>query len=352
MRRTRTSSRKQQHVALALTKEVAFRAKSPGFEQWDFLHNALPELDAGEIDLSAGFLGKRIALPLIISSMTGGYREALRINRQLAEVCAELGLAMGVGSQRQALETEQFHRSFSIVREAAPGIPIFGNLGAAEVARLKDAEPILRLVELINADGFAVHLNPVQEYLQPEGNTDFRGVLDRIAMLVRALPVPVMVKEVGAGISAPVARRLIDAGVRWIDVAGAGGTSWAAVEVHRRRSLRSGFTGAVFWDWGIPTAEGIRTVAALRREVPDLHVVGSGGIRSGLDAAKAIALGADVVAVARPFLRALATGGPSALRRSIAAWSAELRGAMFLTGSRTIRELQQQHLIRREEAFS
>ncbi len=352
MKRPRTSSRKQQHVALALTKEVTFRAKSPGFERWEFLHNALPELNAGEIDLSASFLGKRIALPLIISSMTGGYRDALRINRQLAEICAELGLAMGVGSQRQALETEQFHRSFSVVRDVAPAIPVFGNIGAAEVARLQDHRPILRLVDLVRADGFAVHLNPVQEYLQPEGNPDFRGVLDGIAMLVRALPVPVIVKEVGAGISAPVARRLIDAGVRWIDVAGAGGTSWAAVEVHRRRSLRSGFSGEVFWDWGIPTADAIRDVAALRGSVPDLRVVGSGGIRSGLDGAKAIALGADVVAVARPFLRALEAGGPSALRRTITAWAAEFRGALFLTGCRTVHELQQQHLIRREEAVS
>jgi len=349
MKRTRTSSRKQQHVELALTKDVSFRAKSAGFDRWEFLHNALPELDLSDVDPSTRFLGKPVALPVVVSSMTGGYPEATRINRQLAEVCAQLGLAMGVGSQRQALEDRAFHRSFSVVREAAPDIPVFGNIGAVEVARMRTPDPVLRLIDLIRADGFAVHLNPVQEFLQPEGDPRFRGVLEGIAMLVRALPVPVIVKEVGSGISAEVARRLMDVGIRWIDVAGAGGTSWAAVEIHRRRKPRTLFTGDVFWDWGIPTAEAIRSVSALRAEVPELGVIGSGGIRSGLDGAKALALGANLVGVARPFLQALHDAGPSGLRGAVEVWAMELKGTMFLAGARTLDELRRKQLIQCDE---
>jgi isopentenyl-diphosphate Delta-isomerase len=182
MKMTRTSSRKQQHVNISLTKDVAFRTKSSGFDRWDFLHNALPELNLSDIDPSTVFLGKKIALPFIISSMTGGYAKAERINRQLAEVCVQKKIALGVGSQRQALENVRYHRSFSVAREIASDIPIFGNIGASEIANLRDASPIARLVDLIQADGFAVHLNPLQELLQPEGNTNFHGVLDGIEL--------------------------------------------------------------------------------------------------------------------------------------------------------------------------
>lgn len=192
MKQTRTSSRKQQHVEITLSKDVSFRSKTSGFERWEFLHNALPELNFSELDTSVTFLSKRLSLPFIISSMTGGYEDAARINRGLAEVCAEKQLAMGVGSQRQAIENSTFHRTFSIVREVAHDIPIFGNVGAAEVARMKDASSVLRLIDLVRADGFAVHLNSVQEFLQPEGNTNFRGVLKGIEMLVKHLPIPVI----------------------------------------------------------------------------------------------------------------------------------------------------------------
>ena len=359
MKTTRTSSRKQQHVNISLTKDVAFRTKSSGFDHLDFLHNALPELNLSDIDPSSVFLGKKIALPFIVSSMTGGYARAERINRQLAEVCAQKKIAMGVGSQRQASENDRYHRSFSIVRDTASDIPIFGNIGAAEVARLRDASPIMRLIDLIQADGFAVHLNPLQELLQPEGDTNFSGVLDGIELLVKSLPVPLIVKEIGAGISSDVARRLIDVGVKNIDVAGAGGTSWAGVEILRRRNGERNKTSRdgtrkkgvmsskaeMFWDWGIPTIDALKSVCRLKSESPSLKVIASGGISNGIDCAKSIALGADFVASAMSMLQALAGGGTEAVVELIDQWEWELKGAMFLTGSRALADLQKQILF-------
>jgi isopentenyl-diphosphate delta-isomerase len=311
-------------------------------------------LNFSEVDPSTTFLGKRLSFPLIISSMTGGYHDAIRINRQLAEVCAEKGLAMGVGSQRQALEDSKHHRSFSVVREVAPGIPIFGNIGGAEVAKLKDAAGVRKLAELIRADAFAVHLNPLQEFLQPEGNPEFKGVLDGIARLVKELGIPIIVKEIGAGISMSVARRLLDIGVRIIDVAGAGGTSWAGVEILRRRNVRkerkegkagrAAFADA-FWDWGIPTVDALRQVSSLKTEHPSLTLISSGGISGGVDIAKSIAFGADLAAAARRFLRILESGGTKGLLEELRGWEMDLRGAMFLTGARTISDLQQQRLV-------
>ncbi|HEY5616239.1 MAG TPA: type 2 isopentenyl-diphosphate Delta-isomerase [Bacteroidota bacterium] len=351
MKSTRTSSRKQQHVEITLSKDVSFRSKTAGFERWEFLHNALPELNFSDLDTSVSFLGKRLSFPLIVSSMTGGYADAARINRGLAEVCAEKGLAMGVGSQRQAIENSTFHRTFSVVREAAPDIAVFGNIGAAEVARLKDATPVLRLIDLVRADGFAVHLNPLQEFLQPEGSTDFRGVLNGIAMLVKRLSVPVIVKEIGAGISAHVAKRLIEVGVSIIDVAGSGGTSWAGVEILRRNGASQGKKKTVrsfadaFWDWGIPTVDALRQVTSLRQQTPSLTVIASGGLHNGLDLAKSLAFGANLGGSARSFLKALEAGGTKGLAQEITRWEMELKGAMFLTGSRTISELQNQQLV-------
>jgi len=337
-----TSSRKQEHVELTLQEDVGFRTTTTGLERFRFVHNALPEINAEEVDTSVHFLGHRLTLPLLISGMTGGYSNALRINRQLAEVCAESGIGMGVGSQRQAMEDTTFHRTFSVVREVAPNVPIIGNIGAAEVAALQSAAPVARLAEMVRADAFAVHLNPLQELLQPEGSTAFRGVLRGIGLLVRELPIPVIVKEIGAGISQDVARRLLEVGVRIIDVAGAGGTSWAGVEILRSGAQRRRET---FWDWGIPTAAAVKAVAALRDRQADLMVVASGGIVSGLDIAKSIALGADLAASARPILTALARGGMKGMRALVADWRAEMRGAMFLTGSRTVSELRHAQLM-------
>jgi isopentenyl-diphosphate delta-isomerase len=332
-----TSSRKKEHVDLTISRDVAFRSKTTGFEKWEFVHNALPEIDLSDISTAVSFIGKPLAFPFMISCMTGGYADAERINRELAEVCEDRRIAMGVGSQRQAIENAAFHSSFSVVRKAAPGIPIVGNIGAAEVARMRDASAVQRLADLVGADAFAVHLNPVQEFLQPEGSATFRGVLSGIEMLVQQLHLPIIVKEIGAGISAAVARRLMDAGVMIIDVAGAGGTSWAGVEILRGNANPS---AAPFWDWGIPTADALVEVAAVKKNAGSLSVIASGGITNGVECAKAIALGADMTASARPMLKRLMEDGQKGLQTMLTEMMYQCTGAMFLTGSPTIRALQ------------
>jgi isopentenyl-diphosphate Delta-isomerase len=342
----KTVSRKKQHVDITLNRDVRFREKRTGLEIYEFVHNALPEMNLADVDPSTSFLGHSLSLPFMVSCMTGGYAGALAINRGLAEVCEEMGIALGVGSQRQALQSKEYHRTFSVVREVAPSIPVVGNIGAAEVASLKTADPVRKLVDLIGADAFAVHLNSLQEFLQPEGTPQFRGVLEGIRMLVRSLPVPVIVKEIGAGISRQVAIRLLDAGVTIIDVAGAGGTSWAGVEAIRSQDKEF---ASRFWDWGIPTASAIQETALLKQE-RSFTLIGSGGIASGLDVAKCIALGADLAASARPMLAALHRGGTRALRLLLSTWERELRGVMFLTGSRTVSDFHHAPLISRYTA--
>jgi isopentenyl-diphosphate Delta-isomerase len=337
-----TASRKQQHVELVLARNVGFRRKTTGLEQLEFEHNALPELDLAGINCTTEFLGRPASFPLCIASMTGGYPDALMINRRLAEACEEAGIPMGVGSQRQALEDTRYHRTFRIVREVAPSIAVIGNIGAAEAARMSSVENARRLVDMVQANALAVHLNPLQELLQPEGTPDFSGVLAGIERLVRGLPVPVLVKEVGAGISAGVARRLLDAGVRHIDIAGAGGTSWAGVEILRRGDRTP---AGDFWDWGIPTVRALKAVAALKSAARPFTLIASGGIHGGHDIARCIALGADMTAAARPMLEVLRKRGPRALRTLIARWRSELRAVMFLTGSPTLSALARASLV-------
>ena len=341
-RKSKTSSRKKDHVLLTVNRDVTFRGKNTGFDDWEFIHNALPEINFSDISTETVFLSKRISFPFMISCMTGGYADAKRINKTLAEVCEEHSVAMGVGSQRQALEDTTYHSSFSVAREAAPTIPIIGNIGAAEVAKLTDASPVQRLVDLVRADAFAVHLNPLQEFLQPEGNANFRGVLRGIEMLVRGLSVPVIVKEIGAGISKDVAQRLISVGVAIIDVAGAGGTSWAGVEILRRKDRH---VNDLFWDWGIPTSEALRQVASLKTSSPGLSLIASGGMTNGLEAAKAFALGADVIAVARPMLKVLMSSGKKGLSDRLDRWIHEFKGTMFLIGAATLKQLRQASLV-------
>lgn len=343
---SKISSRKKEHIDITLTHDVMFREKTTGLEQWEFINNALPEINFSDIDPSVEFLEHKLSLPLMISGMTGGYTDAERLNRGLAEVCQKKNIAMGVGSQRQAIESDLYHSSYRIVREVAPSIPVIGNIGAVEVAALTDISPVARLAELIEANAFAVHLNPLQELLQPEGKPQFAGVLDGIEMLVRHLGIPIIVKEIGCGISSEVASRLLDAGVRFIDVAGAGGTSWAGVEI-----IRSGKNPATekFWDWGIPTAEALRQVVPLKKRYRDFIIIASGGITNGLEMAKTIGLGADLAASARPMLKAVAEGGPEALSALINEWELDLRSAMFLTGTATIPGLQKVPMHKRDE---
>ncbi len=340
--KSKTSSRKKDHVLLTVNRDVAFRGKSTGFENWEFVHNALPEINFSNVSTETVFLSKRLSFPFMISCMTGGYADAKRINKNLAEVCEEHRVAMGVGSQRQALEDTTYHSSFSVARKAAPTIPIIGNIGAAEVAKLTDASPVQRLADLVRADAFAVHLNPLQEFLQPEGNANFRGVLRGIETLVRGLSIPVIVKEIGAGISKNVAQRLISIGVSIIDVAGAGGTSWAGVEILRKKDRQA---GDLFWDWGIPTSEALRQVASLKASSPGLSLIASGGMTNGLEAAKAFALGADVIAAARPMLQVLMASGRKGLSVCLDRWINEFKGTMFLVGAPSLEHLRQAPLV-------
>jgi isopentenyl-diphosphate delta-isomerase len=338
-----TSSRKKDHVDLCVAADVTFRAKTTGLERYELEHNALPEIDLEEVDTSIEFLGRRCSMPVLVSSMTGGYPDAERINRELAEVCEALRIPMGVGSQRQALESASQHESFRVARRTAPSIPLFGNIGGAEVARTADVDAVRRLADLIEADGFAIHLNPLQELMQPEGNPQFRGVLAGIERLARELGLPLIVKEVGAGLSTSVVRRLLDAGVSIIDVAGAGGTSWSGVEILRRTDAAD---DDAFWDWGIPTADAL---IAARPHCDAAHatLIASGGISSARDVAIAIALGAHLVGSARPLLKTLIDNGPDALRSTLTSWQRSLRGAMFLTGSRTVGEMRGAAVVKR-----
>lgn len=351
-----TIQRKQRHVELCLNEDVDF-AKRNGFERYDFRHNAAPELNFSEIDLSTTFLGRKINYPLMISSMTGGYNGATQVNAMLAEACEALNIPLGVGSMRQALESEAHRESFAVVREVAPTIPIFANIGAPEVATgLTKAETKL-LLELVRADGLIVHLNATQELFQPEGNTNFKGFLSELRKLCKRLPVPVIAKEVGNGISGEVAKRLIDAGARAIDVAGAGGTNWQKVEAlryeekfHRdERFTESGF--AELMNWGIPTAECLEELRALRRRKAyrSVQVIASGGISNGVEIAKALALGADLAALAKPFLKAaFEPDGVESIKKLAMRLMHDLRATMFLVGAKNVNALRNMKLTRRE----
>ncbi|MFN2280503.1 MAG: type 2 isopentenyl-diphosphate Delta-isomerase, partial [Anaerolineales bacterium] len=296
-----TSSRKADHIRINLTEDVR-SGRSTGLDSYSFPHQALPELDLKEIRLDENLFGKRISAPLLISSMTGGTSEAGKINRGLAEAAQEAGIPMGVGSQRAALEDSRLEGSFQ-VREYAPDILLFANLGAVQLNYGLSPGDCQRAVEMIEADALILHLNPLQEAVMAEGNTDFSGLADKIEDVCKTLSVPVIAKEVGWGISKKTATLLVNAGVSAIDVAGAGGTSWTEVEMHRAETETQRQVASSFVDWGIPTADSIQIV---RDAAPNIPIFASGGIRNGVEAAKSIALGATLVGMAGPFLKAAA----------------------------------------------
>ncbi|RUS45781.1 type 2 isopentenyl-diphosphate Delta-isomerase [Cohnella sp. AR92] len=324
---TETERRKNEHIELCLTEDVENRLTG-GFERYRFRHLALPELRFEEIGTAASFLGRPLSVPLLISSMTGGTEEAARINRHLAEVAQKRGWGLALGSGRAALEREDAAESFRM-RRWAPSIPILANLGAVQLNLGYGPEHCRRLVELMEADGLVLHLNGLQEVFQPEGDTDFRGLLGRIESVCRELEVPVGVKEVGWGIDGDTARRLQEAGVRFIDVAGAGGTSWSQVEKARLRDEVRRQAADSFADWGIPTAE---CLIEARQSVPSGVLIGSGGIKNGVDAAKALALGADLVGFGRSLLAAAVVSAES-LDQRLAVIEYELKAAMFGIGA-------------------
>ncbi|WP_108396202.1 type 2 isopentenyl-diphosphate Delta-isomerase [Devosia submarina] len=334
------SDRKNQHLDVVLAGRGVSGART-GFDDIVFEHAALPELDMDAIELSTHFLGKRINAPFLVSSMTGGPQRAEAINRHLAEACQALRLPLAIGSQRIAIENGDSAGLGRELRRLAPNVPILANFGAAQLNLGFGVVEAERAVEMIGADALIIHLNPLQEAVQPEGNRDWRGLLGRIEALAGALSVPIVVKEVGAGISGAVARRLVDAGVQVIDVAGAGGTSWARVEAERAHNSTQAAIARGFVDWGIPTA---RAISAVREQCPDAVIIGSGGIRDGIDAAKAIRLGADLVGQAAGVLEA-ATQSAEAVAEHFAVAITQLRIACFCTGSADLRALRGAKLL-------
>ncbi|HHE73127.1 MAG TPA: type 2 isopentenyl-diphosphate Delta-isomerase, partial [Chloroflexi bacterium] len=335
-----TSVRKDEHLRINLEEDVSFVDRSTGLERYHLVHQALPEVNLEDVDTTTVFLGHHLSMPLLISSMTGGTEEAGRLNRTLAEVAQEAGIGMGLGSTRAMIEHPETAKTFK-VRSFAPDILLLANLGAVQLQYGYGLETCRRLVAETEADGLYLHLNPLQEALQPEGNTRFAGLLRKIEMLCRSLEVPVIVKEVGWGLSARVARQLIDAGVAALDVAGAGGTSWSQVEFHRLLSADDREIAASFRNWGIPTALSIQMVRQVDRSIP---LVASGGLRTGLDIAKCLALGADLAGMAGVLLRAAAES-KAALSRRLRIIRRQLRIVMFVTGSRDIPALQQAQVI-------
>lgn len=330
--------RKAEHIELALDRGMQVRGNP--FDRYRFEHLALPEIDLADIDVSTTFLGRELRAPLLISCMTGGTSEATRINRHLAEGAEEARVAVGVGSQRKALEDPSVAATFA-VRPYAPSVPVLGNLGAVQLNYGVGIDECRRAVDMIEADALAIHLNPLQEAIQPEGQTRFSGLLDRMSAIAAELEVPVIAKEIGSGISGALGRRLADAGIRILDTAGVGGTSWARIE--SRRSDDPGI-GELFAEWGIPTPESIVALAGIE----GVTVIGSGGVRSGLDAAKALALGADLVGLAQPFLVA-AVDSSEAVAAAIGRVVQELKIAMFCAGVRNLEELGRARLQRDDE---
>lgn len=338
------SGRKEEHIRISLQEEVSGQGVTTGFEAYRFWHNALPELDFNSISTETSFLGKSLRTPLLISSMTGGSAAGGAINERLAEAAEARGWAMGVGSARAAVEHENLASTFQ-VRKLAPTIPIIANMGAVQFNYGYGVDHCRRALDITGADMLVLHLNSLQEIFQPEGDVDFAGLLSKIEAVCRQLDVPVGVKEVGWGIDADTARRLRDAGVSFIDVAGAGGTSWSQVEKFRSPDAARRKAADAFADWGIPTAECIREVHGA---LPELALIGSGGLQTGVDAAKAIALGAGLAGFGRALLAAATQSGES-VAEQLARVELELKIAMFGIGARNLAELRGTSRLRRAQ---
>ena len=327
--------RKADHIRINLEKDVSFKGISTDFERYRFEHCALPDCDLEDVDTSATLLDKRLTAPLIISSMTGGTADASVINRRLAEAAQAAGIGMGIGSQRAAIKDPTLADTFH-VRHVAPDILLMANLGAIQLNYGYGPDECRRAVEMIEADALILHLNPLQEALQPEGNTRFAGLLSKIEAVCEALDVPVVAKEVGWGFSERAARQLADAGVAALDVAGAGGTSWSQVEMYRAETERQRRVAAAFANWGIPTAKSLQQA---RQGAPELPIIASGGVYDGIQIAKAVALGATACGIAGPFLGA-ANESTDAVTELVAVIIDQLRIAMFAAGAADVSALQ------------
>ncbi len=335
-----TESRKLDHIRINLERDVQFPRLTTGLESVRFMHQALPEMHLHDIDTSTELFGKRLSAPILISSMTGGTEAARQINSSLAGAAQDHRIAMGLGSQRAALEDGALASSYTI-RDLAPDIVLFANIGAVQLNYGYGLAECQRAVDMIGADALVLHFNVLQEAVQAEGDVDFSGLLHKVEEICVGLGTPVVAKEVGWGFSPADVRGLANAGIAAVDVAGAGGTSWSEVEYHRAPTAYHARVARAFADWGIPTADAIRYA---RDAAPDLPVFASGGLRDGIDIAKCLALGAELAGLASPFLRA-ASESPEAVDELIRELVAQLRIAMLCTASRDLKALRGAELI-------
>lgn len=336
--RTETETRKLSHIKISLKKQIESR-RSAGFDDISIVHKALPEINKDAIETSTTIFGHKLSAPIIIGPMTGGTHEAQRINSVLAQTAERLGLGIGVGSQRAALENRNLTYTYHVVREKAPNALVFANVGCPQLIKGNAVETAKAAIEMIDADALYIHLNPLQESVQHEGETCFQTVLAKIGQVVKAVEVPIIVKETGAGISSDVAKKLKDIGVSGIDVSGAGGTSWAGVEYYRAKQVSDKLCarlGQTFWNWGISTAASLVEVVMSTATT----VIASGGVRSGLDIAKSLALGASAGSLALPLIRP-ALAGQRETENFLRIIIEELRTAMFLAGAKTVLDMRQ-----------
>jgi isopentenyl-diphosphate delta-isomerase len=332
-----TGRRKIDHIKICLDQKAQAKTATSGFEDIHLVHRALPEINKSKINFSTTFFGKKFSAPIIVGAMTGGAEEATAINASIAEAVEKLGLGMGLGSQRAAIENRSLEKTYSIAREKAPNAFLIANVGGVQLVHGFGVKEVKRIIEMIDADALAIHLNALQEAVQPEGQTNFQGILSKISEIATSIQVPVIAKETGAGISAEDAKALEKAGVRAIDVGGAGGTSFAAVEYYRsdkKKAAVQNYLGEAFWDWGIPTAASLVENA---RSVK-LPLIASGGVRNGTDVVKAIALGASLASLSQPILET-AVKGAKETEQKICCLIEELRNIMFLVGAEKLSDL-------------
>jgi isopentenyl-diphosphate delta-isomerase len=338
-----TRKRKADHIRISLNQKAQAKEATTGFEDICFIHKALPEINKQEIDLSTIVLGHKFSAPLIVGAITGGTLEAAKINAKIAEAVEELGLGMGVGSQRVAIEDKTLEKTFAITRKKAPTAFLIANIGGVQLVNGYGIKEVKKAIEMIDADAIAIHLNPLQEAAQPEGQTNFKGILKKIDELAKELDKPIIAKETGAGIAAEEAKKLEAAGAKAIDVSGVGGTSFAAVEYYRAKGQKNSFQrklGDVFWDWGIPTAISVAEVS----QTVNIPVIASGGIRDGVDVAKALAIGASLTSLSQPALQ-VATKGVKETEDMLSLLIRELKNVMFLVGAESVQHLRKTPIV-------
>jgi isopentenyl-diphosphate delta-isomerase len=338
-----TARRKADHVRIALRQDVQARLVTTGLEDVHLIHKTLPEADKKRVNLSTTVFNHKFAAPLIVGAITGGTQEASKINSTIAEAVEELGLGMGVGSQRVAVEDGKLEKTFAIARKKAPTAFLIANIGAVQLVNGYGLKEMRKAIEMIDADAIAIHLNALQEAVQPEGQTNFKGVLEKIHEIACEIDKPVIAKETGAGIASEEAKTLEDAGVKGIDVGGAGGTSFAAVEYYRAKEHQNDFQrrlGDTFWDWGIPTAASIVEASMTTK----ICIIGSGGIRTGIDIAKALTLGGSLTSSSHPLLKAAVKNVDKTID-ALSLLIEELRNTMFLVGANSVQQLKKSPVV-------